>query len=103
MVLFSAVHGLSWSVCVIQFLFLSVLVAAAGAAASVFVAVTLRPTVPVLVAAAFLEAVAFRAPGFVMIVVPALVVLASLVLPSTSEAVPGRFVCRLGARGFVTV
>lgn len=52
-----------------------------------------------LAGAVFFVVAAFRVPGFVIMVVPALVLLPSLTLPpSVSEAVPGRLVCRLGAR-----
>lgn len=52
-----------------------------------------------LVGAVFFVVAAFRVPGFVIMVVPALVLLPSLVLPpSFSFAVMGRLACRLGAR-----
>ena len=77
-----------------QFRFLKVRVAAAG---STFVAAAFRPSVAALAGAVFFGTAAFLVPGFVTIVVPALVVLPSLALPSDSCAVPGRFVWRLGA------
>lgn len=81
------------------FLFRRVLpVAATGAASCFVVAVAFLPPVALLAEAVFLGSGGFLVPDFVTIVVPALELLAPLVLPSASEAAPVRFACcRLGA------